>query len=76
MFVGEQWFPLLILGIPFLIVCHLGDLQFSMHKRIFGIKDYSGAMGQHGGFWDRFDSHTFAFVFWGVCALVWQAAIR
>lgn len=74
-FVGanDHWWPVLLLCAPALLLCNLGDFQFSMHKRIFGIKDYSLILGKHGGFWDRFDSHTFAFAFWGVCALIWQA---
>lgn len=43
-----------------LLMANVGDLVFSKYKRQFNIKDYSALLGEHGGFWDRFDSHTFA----------------
>ncbi|OAL09860.1 hypothetical protein A6V39_04750 [Candidatus Mycoplasma haematobovis] len=52
------WITLLMPVI--LLMANMGDLVFSKYKRYFNIKDYSALLGAHGGFWDRFDSHTFA----------------
>ncbi|AEW44999.2 Phosphatidate cytidylyltransferase [Mycoplasma haemocanis str. Illinois] len=49
-----------VLAPLFLLLGDCGDLLFSRYKRIFQIKDYSSLLGNHGGFWDRFDSHSFA----------------
>merc|ERR1739848_189422 len=38
----------------------IGDLFFSFTKRRLGIKDFSVAMGSHGGILDRIDSYMFA----------------
>ncbi|WP_416737981.1 phosphatidate cytidylyltransferase [Mycoplasmopsis meleagridis] len=46
---------------PF-IVC-LGDLFFSLIKRINGVKDYSKIFKGHGGFLDRFDGLMFCLFF-------------
>lgn len=44
----------------FLVLCAVaGDLFKSFIKRQVGIKDFSGALGEHGGFTDRFDSLLF-----------------
>ncbi len=43
-----------------LVLCAVsGDLFKSFIKRQAGIKDFSSALGQHGGFTDRFDSLLF-----------------
>ncbi|MCX8164108.1 MAG: phosphatidate cytidylyltransferase [Aquificaceae bacterium] len=46
--------PVLIAGAVF------GDLFKSFIKRQVGIKDFSSALGEHGGFTDRFDSLIFS----------------
>lgn len=43
------------------VVSILGDLYFSLLKRINYIKDYSQILRGHGGILDRLDSHTFVF---------------
>ncbi|WP_406615549.1 phosphatidate cytidylyltransferase [Mycoplasmopsis hyopharyngis] len=43
------------------VVSILGDLYFSLLKRINYIKDYSQILKGHGGILDRLDSHTFVF---------------
>ncbi|MCS7196111.1 MAG: phosphatidate cytidylyltransferase [Aquificaceae bacterium] len=50
---GLLWSPLLVSGAVF------GDLFKSFIKRQVGIKDFSGVLGEHGGFTDRFDSLLF-----------------
>lgn len=50
---GLLWSPLLVAGAV------LGDLFKSFIKRQVGIKDFSGVLGEHGGFTDRFDSLLF-----------------
>ncbi|AEG72456.1 phosphatidate cytidylyltransferase [Mycoplasma haemofelis str. Langford 1] len=57
---GKNLSPFLIPTLTpfFLILGDFGDLLFSRYKRIFNIKDYSSLLGDHGGFWDRFDSHS------------------
>ena len=37
-----------------------GDLYFSLAKRQLGVKDFSPALGSHGGISDRIDSYAFA----------------
>lgn len=46
-----------------------GDLVESKAKRALGIKDFSRALGAHGGFADRFDALTFAFFILGFSVL-------
>ncbi|MCX8075686.1 MAG: phosphatidate cytidylyltransferase, partial [Aquificaceae bacterium] len=51
--VGFVWSMLLIPGAV------MGDLFKSFIKRQVGVKDFSGVLGEHGGFTDRFDSLLF-----------------
>jgi len=54
-------FPVLILyGILGAVVTELGDLAFSLIKRLCRIKDFGDLIPGHGGVLDRFDSLTFA----------------
>ena len=41
------------------IACELGDLAFSLIKRLCGVKDYGRLIPGHGGVLDRFDSMSF-----------------
>lgn len=66
--IGVVFFPFVFI---FLLFANLGDIYFSMHKRIYKIKDYSFLLKSHGGFWDRFDSHCFALSFGAIFSLLW-----
>lgn len=41
------------------ILSMFGDLSASVHKRNYGLKDYSNILPGHGGIMDRFDSSIF-----------------
>ena len=53
-----EWQPLRILFVA--LLGFVGDLAASLVKRQAGIKDFSSALGAHGGFMDRFDGALFA----------------
>lgn len=48
-----------IYGFLLVLCAVIGDLFKSFIKRQVGIKDFSGVLGEHGGFTDRFDSLLF-----------------
>lgn len=48
----------------------IGDLYFSMIKRLANIKDYSNILKEHGGFLDRYDSVSFTSVFVALIFLI------
>ena len=48
-----------LLGLVCSVAAQLGDLNFSLIKREFGIKDYGRIFLEHGGVLDRFDSVIF-----------------
>lgn len=52
-----------IVGVALAVVSELGDLAASRIKRELGVKDYSHALGSHGGVMDRLDSIIFAVIF-------------
>ena len=53
----------LVLGFICAVFAEIGDLGASRIKREVGIKDYSSALGSHGGIMDRLDSILFAMIF-------------
>lgn len=46
--------------LPFVSI--IGDLVFSLIKRLYGIKDFSNLIPGHGGYMDRFDSTSFVVI--------------
>ncbi len=61
---ARPWYYLAIVGIGLGTLSQIGDLFESVFKRAVGIKDSSGALGQHGGFLDRVDSLLFTIPAW------------
>lgn len=53
---GQPWWVGLILGGALLLSGTMGDLAESLIKRDLGVKDISGWLPGHGGFFDRLDS--------------------
>lgn len=53
----------IFVGVALAVVSELGDLAASRIKRELGVKDYSHALGAHGGAMDRLDSIIFAVIF-------------
>lgn len=53
-------------GTAIAIVSEIGDLFASRIKRELGIKDFSHALGSHGGLLDRLDSIIFAILFMAI----------
>ncbi|SYV98016.1 Phosphatidate cytidylyltransferase [Mycoplasmopsis edwardii] len=47
----------------------VGDLFFSLTKRILDIKDFSNVLKGHGGILDRIDSISFVFVLFIILSL-------
>ncbi len=56
---GIPLFKSILLGTCLVLLAVSGDLFKSFIKRQVGIKDFSGVLGEHGGFTDRFDSLLF-----------------
>ena len=61
------WGQVILLGLAGSAVSQIGELNFSVIKREFGVKDYGNLLPGHGGVLDRFDSVTF------VAPFVWLA---
>lgn len=55
-----SWGASALVGVFILVVGNMGDLYFSMIKRHWGIKDFSGLLPGHGGILDRFDNFIVA----------------
>jgi phosphatidate cytidylyltransferase len=49
----------LLIAFAISILAQLGDLHESLTKRYFNVKDSSGLLPGHGGFYDRADSSLF-----------------
>lgn len=56
----NHWYLVVIASVLIPVIGALGDLSFSLIKRHFCFKDYSHALGPHGGFLDRIDSCVFS----------------
>lgn len=55
-----------LVGTAIAVVSEIGDLFASRIKRELGIKDFSHALGSHGGLLDRLDSMIYAVLFMAV----------
>ncbi len=55
-----SFLPLLVYGLVGGVITELGDLAFSLIKRLYNVKDYGRLIPGHGGALDRFDSMIFA----------------
>ena len=55
-----------LVGTAIAVVSEIGDLFASRIKRELGIKDFSHALGSHGGLLDRLDSIIYAVLFMAV----------
>ena len=55
-----------LVGTAIAVVSEIGDLFASRIKRELGIKDFSRALGSHGGLLDRLDSIIYAVLFMAV----------
>ncbi|GAB6013425.1 phosphatidate cytidylyltransferase [Viscerimonas tarda] len=53
----------IMLGLGICLFSFAGDLAASCIKRVYGVKDFSSALSEHGGFLDRFDSFIVAGTF-------------
>jgi CDP-diglyceride synthetase len=55
----STWYWIVLFSLTIPLVADLGDLSFSLIKRRYGIKDYSGILKGHGGIVDRVGSALF-----------------
>ena len=68
-FKSYELFVAIIFGILLPLASVLGDLFFSLIKRIMQIKDFSNIIPGHGGLMDRLDAFSFVFVLSGILLL-------
>ena len=68
-----NFLTLAVYGVFGSLATQLGDLAFSLIKRLCGVKDYGNLIPGHGGMLDRFDSMSFAAPTLLLLVTVWRA---
>jgi phosphatidate cytidylyltransferase len=66
-------FYVIVMGLGICFFAFAGDLSASWIKRRYGVKDFSSALPEHGGFLDRFDSFIASGAFVYLFNLFFQA---